>query len=155
MLRYLIAAAVLALVATAVVVFRPGDGGSGPPPAAQRPPSEPSTAQRSEPVTGQPTPTNDSGGPFIWSVSDDGRHFVDQHGDPILVRGDSPWSLTTDLTAEEAETYLADRGARDVNAVIVSLLGPRWAVGRCRCGPRSSGPGPTTTSLVRRGTGSR
>src|SRR5690606_34542458 len=97
--------------------------GSGPPPAAQRPPSEPSTEQRSEPVIGQRSPTKDSGGPFIWSVSDDGRHFVDQHGDPLLVRGDSPWSLMTDLTAEEAETYLADRGARDVNAVIVSLLG--------------------------------
>ncbi|WP_277454717.1 DUF4038 domain-containing protein [Janibacter sp. DB-40] len=127
MLRYLIvAAAVLALVATAVVVLRPGDGGSGPPPAAgQRPPSEPTTGQRtpSEQVTGQRAPTSDSGERFVWSVSDDRRHLVDQHGDPVLVRGDSPWSLMTDLTPDEAETYFADRGDRDVNAVIVSLLG--------------------------------
>ena len=64
-----------------------------------------------------------SGPPFVWSVSEDGRYFEDQYGDPKLVRGDSPWSLMTDLSGEEVEAYLADRERHGVNALIVSLLG--------------------------------
>ena len=102
----LVAAIALALVATAVATLRPGDEGS----------------RRLAP-TGQRPSTQAGQAPFVWTVSDDGRHFVDQHGEPILVRGDSPWSLLTDLTPGEARTYFADRESRDVNAVIVSLLG--------------------------------
>lgn len=91
----------------------PDDDSSSAPPTATSPSS--ASSPRTSPPAGQ--------APFVTSVSSDGRSFRDQHGDPILVRGDSPWSLLTDLSAEEAESYFADREERGVNAVIVSLLG--------------------------------
>lgn len=63
------------------------------------------------------------GPPFVTSVSDDGRYFVDQSGSPLLVRGDAPWSLFVDLSAEEVRQYLETRSAQGYNAMIVSLLG--------------------------------
>ncbi|PFG44215.1 collagenase-like protein with putative collagen-binding domain [Isoptericola jiangsuensis] len=60
---------------------------------------------------------------FVAEVSDDGRYFVDQLGDPVLVRGDSPWSLLVDTTPEQATTFLENRRQAGVDALIVSLLG--------------------------------
>lgn len=60
---------------------------------------------------------------FVTSVDAGGRAFLDQRGQPVLVRGDSPWSLMTDLSPEEAETYLRTRAAQGFNAVLVSLVG--------------------------------
>ncbi|MFE7407829.1 DUF4038 domain-containing protein [Isoptericola sp. NPDC057559] len=64
-------------------------------------------------------------GPFVARVSDDGRYFEDEDGRPILVRGDSPWSLLVDVAPADAEAYLDDRAGHGVNAIIVSLLGAR------------------------------
>ena len=43
------------------------------------------------------------GPPFITSVSADRRYFLDQYGAPILLKGDAPWSLMTDLSPGQAE----------------------------------------------------
>ena len=61
--------------------------------------------------------------PFVTALSDDGRHFVDQAGQPLLVRGDAPWSLFVDLSPAEARRYLDTRAEQGFNAVIVSLIG--------------------------------
>ena len=62
--------------------------------------------------------------PFISAVSDDGRYLVDQYGKPFYVQGDSPWSLTVDLTTEEAAaSYISNRQTYGVNAMIISALG--------------------------------
>ncbi|MEE2030813.1 apiosidase-like domain-containing protein [Rhodococcus chondri] len=69
---------------------------------------------------------------YVHSVSTDGRYFEDQHGDPILIRGDSPWSGVADWSPEQAEFYFADRAARGFNASILSAIvvpdngGPRY-----------------------------
>lgn len=61
--------------------------------------------------------------PFVTAVSDDGRHFVDQAGQPLLVMGDAPWSLFVDLSSTQARRYLDTRAAQGFNAMIVSLIG--------------------------------
>lgn len=63
------------------------------------------------------------GPPFLTSVSPDGRHFLDQDGRPILVKGDSPWALMTRLSPEQARLWFADRRRHGFNAAIVSLIG--------------------------------
>lgn len=93
----------LGLVATALVVIdRPEQGGDSVDPAAPR-------------TTGAPR--------YVTAVEPGGRYFVDQYGSPVLVRGDSPWSLLVDLSPAQAETYFRTRSAQGFNAVIVSLLG--------------------------------
>ncbi len=95
---------------------RPGqDGWYERPPAADTPlrPVQPSTSR----------PTRDGEQRFVTAISTDGRYFVDQDGDAILVRGDAPWSLLVDLLPDEAETYLTTRSEQGFNALVVSLLG--------------------------------
>jgi hypothetical protein len=57
---------------------------------------------------------------FPLEVSANGRYLVDQQGVPFLVQGDTPWSLTHNLTFSEAVTYLDDRRARGFNSLIIS-----------------------------------
>lgn len=52
--------------------------------------------------------------------SANGRYFVDQAGVPVLVHGDTPWSLIGELTREEVTDYLDDCAARKFNALIVN-----------------------------------
>jgi hypothetical protein len=59
---------------------------------------------------------------YVSSVSSDGRYFEDQHGDPILIRGDSPWSGVADWSPEQAELYFADRASHGFNASIISAV---------------------------------
>jgi hypothetical protein len=73
------------------------------------------------PSTAPRTPA--AGPPFITSVSADGRYFLDQHGRPILLEGDAPWSLMTDLSPAQAELYLSTRASQGFDAAVVSLLG--------------------------------
>ncbi len=111
----------LALVAgyAAYRLVRPAtpqqDGWYERPPAADAPvrPGTPSTARR----------TADGSPRYVSAVHPDGRYFVDQDGEPILVRGDSPWSLLVDLLPDEADTYLSARSEQGFNALVVSLLG--------------------------------
>jgi hypothetical protein len=60
---------------------------------------------------------------FVTSISPDGRYFLDQHGNPLLVRGDSPWAGMTRWSPEQAELYFSNREVRGFNASIVSLVG--------------------------------
>jgi hypothetical protein len=57
---------------------------------------------------------------FPLKVDPSGRFLVDQRGSPFLVHGDTPWSLTHNLTFEEAVRYLEDRRARGFDALLVS-----------------------------------
>lgn len=67
--------------------------------------------------------THPSGPPYITSVSPDGRYFRDQYGEPVLVKGDSPWALLTQLSPAEAETWFTNRQRQGFNAAIMSLIG--------------------------------
>jgi Protein of unknown function (DUF4038)/Putative collagen-binding domain of a collagenase len=87
----------------------PDDGRTGPP----APAPGPAPGRRARP----------QGPPFVTSVSPDGRHFLDQYGRPILVKGDSPWALTTRLSPRQARLWFADRRRHGFNAAIVSLIG--------------------------------
>ena len=55
------------------------------------------------------------------------RYLVDAAGRPFLIVGDSAWSLLTQLTAEDAELYLADRQAKGFNTILVNLLEHKYA----------------------------
>ena len=63
------------------------------------------------------------------------RYLEDQAGNPVLVQGDTPWSLVTGLTRLETETYLDDRAAKGFNSLIANLIehkfnGPRNRYGQ-------------------------
>ena len=55
-------------------------------------------------------------------VSDDRRHLIDRDGAPFIIHGDTPWSLITGVTKEQADRYLADRAAKGFNSIIVNLI---------------------------------
>lgn len=59
---------------------------------------------------------------YPLKVSENRRYLVDQHDQPVLVHGDSPWSLIVGPTPEEAEMYLTDRAAKGFNTLLVNLL---------------------------------
>lgn len=90
--------------ASSIPTTSPGDARPWPSPAAPRraPPGEP---------------------PFVTTVGPDGRYFLDQYGRPLLVHGDAPWSLLTDLSPAQAELYLRNRHDHGINAALVSLVG--------------------------------
>jgi hypothetical protein len=79
------------------------------------------------PFAPRPTPAPreaaPEGPPFVTSVSPDGRYFLDQHGRPLLLHGDSPWALMTRLSPRQARRWFADRQRQGFNAAIVSLIG--------------------------------
>jgi len=62
-----------------------------------------------------------SGAHFPLKVSQDGRYLVDREGRPFFVHGDTPWSLTHNLTYEEAVRYMENRRAKGFNALILSI----------------------------------
>jgi hypothetical protein len=86
-------------------------------------PDEGRVAAVSEPLTAPPAADPPATARFVTQVSDSGRYFIDQHGTPILVSGDSPWSLMTDVSRHDVELYLSRRAAQGFNAAIVSLVG--------------------------------
>ena len=55
-------------------------------------------------------------------VGEDRRHLTDQNGKPVLIVGDTAWSLIADLTEADATFYLDDRQRRGFNALIVNLI---------------------------------
>ena len=79
-------------------------------------------------------------------VGPDHRHAVDQDGLPFLIQGDSPWSLISGLTNEEAERYLEDRRLKGFNSLIVNLIEHKFRgpVNRYGEGPFTT-PGDFTT----------
>lgn len=75
-------------------------------------------------ATASPGP---SGARFPAKVSDDGRYFVDQAGNPWFGRGDTGWSLIGQLGPRDVDLYLDDRAARGFNMVLVRLLEHRYS----------------------------
>jgi len=59
---------------------------------------------------------------YPLEMSSNGRYFVDQGGVPVLLHGDTAWSLIGELTREEATQYLDDCAAREFNSLIVTLV---------------------------------
>jgi hypothetical protein len=55
-------------------------------------------------------------------VGADRRHLVDAGGEPVLIHGDTAWSLITALTEHEIDSYLRDRHEKGFNAIIVNLI---------------------------------
>lgn len=58
---------------------------------------------------------------YVTGIS--GRHFVDQDGSPILIRGESPWAMFTKLSSSEMDTYLQNRASYGCNLALVSMIG--------------------------------
>ncbi|MCI0627026.1 MAG: DUF4038 domain-containing protein [Acidobacteria bacterium] len=55
-------------------------------------------------------------------VSGNGRYLVDQNEQAVFLQGDTPWSLISGLTKDEAARYLKDRREKRFNALIVNLI---------------------------------
>lgn len=56
------------------------------------------------------------------TVSINKRYLVNRNGTPIFLNGDSAWSLISQCTTAEVDTYLTDRAGRGFNAIIVQLI---------------------------------
>ena len=63
-------------------------------------------------------------------MSANGRYLVDQDDVPFLMIGDSPQSLTVNLSEAEADAFFADRQAAGFNLVWVNLLCATYTGGR-------------------------
>lgn len=61
--------------------------------------------------------------PFVTSVSSNGRQFLDQTGQPLLVHGDSPWSMAIDISNSDADWYFQQRQSQGFNAALFSAFG--------------------------------
>ena len=69
-----------------------------------------------------PTPTSPTGITYPLKVSSNKRYLVDQNSVPVMIVGDSAWSLITNLTEAQAASYFADRKANGFNTVLLSLF---------------------------------
>jgi hypothetical protein len=67
---------------------------------------------------------------FPAAVSDDHRYLVDQVGSPYMIVGDSPWSLSANVSVSDMDYYFADRQAKGFNTALVSLLVSAYIGGR-------------------------
>ena len=56
------------------------------------------------------------------SVGSDGRTLVDAQGAPVLLNGDTAWSMIVGWTREETIRYLDNRRGKGFNAIIVNLI---------------------------------
>ncbi len=56
-------------------------------------------------------------------VSPNGRHFVDESGNPVFWLGDTQWELFRLFTAEEILRILTDRQAKRFNVILIMLTG--------------------------------
>ena len=115
-------AAVVVLVGLGVTAGRDGEP-AGPGGRGERPAAAPAQSQEPSPDAAPAARGSPDDPPFATAVSPDGRYLVDQRGEPFLVRGDSPWSLLTDLTPDEQRHYLQTRAGQGFNAVLTALLG--------------------------------
>lgn len=62
------------------------------------------------------------GPPFIADVAASGRHFVDEQGAPILVKGDTLWAAWVNLPTTDWETLCASRAGHGFNFIMVDLI---------------------------------
>ena len=59
---------------------------------------------------------------FPIKVSANGRYFVDRNNVPVLIIGDAPMSIVSNLTRSAQDTYFDDRQAHGFNALWINLL---------------------------------
>lgn len=50
------------------------------------------------------------------------RYLSDGNGNPLFMQGDAGWSMISQLTNAQIDTYLADRAARGFNFIIAELI---------------------------------
>jgi hypothetical protein len=60
---------------------------------------------------------------FVSGISSNGRYFIDQSGAPMLIKGDSPWAMFSQLSAAQVEQWAANRESHGFNSAIISLVG--------------------------------
>ena len=60
--------------------------------------------------------------PFATAVSANYRYLLDQNGNPFMIVGDSPHTLSTYDTTAEMSTYFATRHAQGFNSALVQLI---------------------------------
>ena len=127
-------AAVVVAVVTALPTTRKttkdtvGVTSQGPPPAA----SAPLRDSVAPPTTGASSlPSSHTTGPlrFPASVSANHRYLLDQNGNPYSILGDSPWSMSTNLSTSDMDSYFADRQAKGFNTALVGLLVDKYIGG--------------------------
>lgn len=63
-----------------------------------------------------------SDSPLSLRIGPNRRHLVDASGAPVLIHGDTAWSLITALTEDEIDAYLENRRDKGFNATIVNLI---------------------------------
>jgi hypothetical protein len=66
---------------------------------------------------------------FPISVSSNGRYLADTNHKPFRIQGEAAWSLFSNLTYAEADTYLSNRRAKSFNTVLVNLIEHKHAQG--------------------------
>lgn len=100
--------------------------------------------------------------PFITSVSANNRYLLDQYGDPILVKGDTIWSMPvsagsvgyptftagTRTWQEDMDWYASNRQAQGYNMVVISLLGSTQNRGPSDTGATWDGVLPWNNSTI-------
>jgi len=72
-------------------------------------------------VIGVTLPAGAADTAFPLRIGATGRYLVDQKGVPFLIHGDTPWSLTHNLTFEQAARYMETRRAQGFNTLLVSV----------------------------------
>lgn len=106
-LKALFAAGVLASVSISAIVACSNSGSSSP---------------SNAPATLPPAPPPAGSAAFPLRIEAGKRYLVDSAGTPFLIQGDSPWSLSVQLTREQVDQYLDDRRARGFNTLLVNLI---------------------------------
>lgn len=66
-------------------------------------------------------------GEFPLRVSPDGGSLVSDNGSPFYLHGEAAWALIVQLNTAQTQQYLADREARGINAILVSLIEHKFA----------------------------
>lgn len=79
-------------------------------------------AKGSAPARSLQTAMVASGAVFPLSVSANGRYLRTAAGSPFLMVGDSPWSVTANLSEANAARYLADRKKHGFNTIMFALI---------------------------------
>ena len=114
----------LAVQCCAVAVACSGGRSSsdtGAPPSPSPDPGATPPTSPPAPVPGPPAPApTDSTPSFPIRVEVGKRYLVDGGGRPLLLHGDTPWSLVGQLTDAQIDAYLADRKARGFTAILFS-----------------------------------
>lgn len=59
-------------------------------------------------------------GRFLTSTS--GRRFLDQNGDPVLLKGDSPWSAMANTSVADWTAYCQYLSTRGFNTIVLDLV---------------------------------